>query len=155
ASEVQDRVQRGDLAGAATLLGWVRDSITPPTEGTEDPYVVQPFTRFWTVGQRQGDAKTITLAAASIWVLGTTSAQRGVTLLEQARADAPEAQAEAIDLALLIGYEQLHDHAHALDMANALAKRSPQSARAFYAQTAHLRALNRFKEAETLAEQRL
>lgn len=154
ATEVLDRAHRGDLASAGTLLGWLRESFTA-SEGGDDPYAVSPFTRFWAIGQRQGDEKALTLAAASLWVTSPTSAQRGIALLEQAKVGATDSQAEAIDLALMFGYEQLRDHEHALEMANALAKRSPLSRRAFFSRAAHLRALNRFKEADALAEERL
>lgn len=154
ATEALDRVQRGDLASAGMLLGWVRESLTNHQD-VDDPYAVNPFTRFWSIGQRQGDEKAIRLAAASLWVTGAGAARRGVEVLESAKSGADDSQQEAIDLALLSGYETLHDHEHALAAARALAKRSPLSRRAFLAQAAQLRALNRSQEADSLAEERL
>jgi tetratricopeptide (TPR) repeat protein len=149
-----DRAQRGDLATAGTLLVWVRESMTN-RQDVDDPYAVKPFTRFWSLGQRQGDEKAIRLAAASLWVTSPGAARRGVEVLENAKAGAQDPQQEAIDLALLRGYEELHDHEHALAAAQALAKRSPLSLRAFVAQARHLRALRRFEEADSLSEERL
>jgi tetratricopeptide (TPR) repeat protein len=154
ATEVAERAQRGDLASAGMLLGWVRDSLTS-YQDIDDPYAVNPFTRFWSLGQRQGDEKAIRLAAASLWVTGPGAARRGIEVLENAKTGAEDAQQEAIDLALLLGYEQLHDYEHALATARALTKRSPLSRRAFLAQAVQLRALDRFKEADSLAEERL
>jgi hypothetical protein len=153
ATEAVDRAQRGDLATAGMLLGWVRESLTN-YQDADDPYAVKPFTRFWSLGQRQGDEKAIRLAAASLWVTEPGAARRGVEVLENAKTGAEDAQLEAIDLALLYGYEELHDHEHALAAAQALAKRSPLSRFAFLAQARHLRALQRFKEADSLAGER-
>ena len=154
ATEAVDRAHRGDLATAGMLLGWVRESLTN-RQDVDDPYAVKPFTRFWSLGQRQGDEKAIRLAAASLWVTGAGAARRGVDVLENAKTGAEDAQQEAIDLALLSGYEKLDDHEHALAVARVLAKRSPLSRRAFLAQTVQLRALHRFEEADSLAEERL
>jgi tetratricopeptide (TPR) repeat protein len=154
ATEVIERVQKGDLAGGATLLAWLREA-SPSGEGADDPYSAVPLTRFWALGQRQGDEAALRLAAASIWVMFPSTAERGVALLEQAKRGATGAQAEAIDIALLWGYEQLRDHARALACAEALARRAPQSLRAFHSQVIQLRALDRFTEADALAEQRL
>jgi transglutaminase-like putative cysteine protease len=153
ATEAVDRAQRGDLATAGTLFGWVRESISN-RQDVDDPYAAEPFTRFWSLGQRQGDANAIQLAAASLWVTAPSAARRGVEVLEKARTGA-DSQLEAIELALLVGYESLNDHERALETAQALAKRSPLSQRAFWSQARHLRALNRFKEADLLAEERL
>ena len=153
-TEVMERVQKGDLSGAATLLAWLREASTSDDAG-DDPYAADPLTRFWAQGQRQGDEKALRLAAASIWVTARSTAERGIALLEQAKAGATDAQSEAIDLALLSGYAQTRDHAHALAVAEALARRAPKSQRAFYAQEFNLRALNRFAEADALAQQRL
>lgn len=154
ATEVIDRVQKGDLTGAATLLAWFRETSTAG-EGSDDPYAAVPLTKFWAQGQRQGDANDLRLAAASIWVMFQNTAERGVAILEQAKAGATDAQLESIDLALLSGYERLRDHAHALASAEALARRSPLSLRVFRSRAMHLRALNRFAEADALAEERL
>jgi hypothetical protein len=153
-TEATERADHGDLASAGLLLGWVRESLTN-RQDVDDPYAVNPFTRFWSVGQRQGNEKAIRLAAASLGVTGVGAARRGVEVLENAKAGAEDSQQEAIELALLSGYEELHDHEHALVAAQALAKRSPLSRRAFWAQATQLRALNRFKEADSLAEERL
>ena len=153
ATETVDRAQRGDLAAAGTLLGWVRDSMTN-VQDVDDPYAVEPFLRFWSLGQRQGDENAIRLAAASLWVTAPTTARRGIEVLEKAKTGT-DSQLEAIDLALLTGYEVLNDHERALAVAQKLAKRSPLSQRAFWSQATQLRALNRFKEADALAEERL
>jgi tetratricopeptide (TPR) repeat protein len=84
------------------------------------------------------------------------TAERGITLLEQAAAAGPsDTEAENIDVALLSGYEQLHDHDRARAAAARLLARNEQSKHVFHALSTHLRALNRFKEAEDLATSRL
>ncbi|HTU66772.1 MAG TPA: DUF3857 domain-containing protein [Steroidobacteraceae bacterium] len=153
-TEIIERVQKGDLAGAATLLAWIRET-SAAGEGSDDPYAAMPLTRFWAQGQRQGDANALRLAAASIWVMLPSTAERGVALLEQAKAGATDAQVDAIELALLSGYERLRDHARALAITEALAKRAPQSLRVFRSRSMHLRALNRVAEADALADERL
>jgi transglutaminase-like putative cysteine protease len=154
ATEVLERLERQDLIGAATLLAWQREA--QPNQATEDPYSISPFQRLWPAGQRQGDARAITLAAAALLAQASQGAQRAVTLLEQAKSAQPsDAETENIDFALLTGYEQLRSRERALEIAAALAKRSPRSRRAFYAQAIQLRALNRAEEADALANQRL
>src|SRR4029077_20749071 len=73
ATEAVDRADRGDLASAGLLLSWVREMLTN-RQDVDDPYDVNPFTRFWAIGQRQGDEKAIRLAAASLWVTGAGGA---------------------------------------------------------------------------------
>jgi len=154
ALEVLDRVQRQDLAGAGTMLGWAREVM--PNDKTDDPDGGNPFLRLWSSGQQQGDAHTITLAAAALLVQRRVTAERGITLLEQAAAAHPgDVEAENIDVALLLGYEQLHRHDRALAAATRLMARNQQSKRVFRSLCAQLRALNRFKEAEDLTTSRL
>jgi transglutaminase-like putative cysteine protease/tetratricopeptide (TPR) repeat protein len=153
ALEVLDRVERGDLVGARTLLNWVREA--KPKASTEDPYAADPYLRLWASQQQDATASAIKNAAAALLVQESRSARKGVDVLEQARATAGEAESENIELALLLGYENLRNHERALALAESLAKRTPSSQRAFYARSLHLRALNRFKEADELARQRL
>jgi hypothetical protein len=153
ALEVLERTGHGDLAGARALLNWVREA--SDTAAGEDPYAGDPFVRLWPAADTASDAATITAAAAGLLVKTPHSARRGVELLEQARAAGGGSRGDALDLALLAGYEQLHDHEHALTVAQGLAARAPDSRRAFQSRVFHLRAVQRFAEATDLAEQRL
>jgi tetratricopeptide (TPR) repeat protein len=152
--EVLDRLQHDDLAGASTLLRWLRESM--PSESSDDALGGNPFFRFWTPGQRDASANEVRLAAASLLVQARHSAQQGLAILQQGRGAASnDAQAQAIQLAMLSGYEQLRDHEHALEIANELALVAPQSKRVFSAQVVQLRALKRFADADKLALGRL
>jgi tetratricopeptide (TPR) repeat protein len=154
ALEVLERVQRQGLAGASMMLRWVREVV--PNDKSDDPDGGNPFLRLWASGQQQADAHTITLASAALLVQKRATAERGITLLEQAAAAGPgDAEAENIDVALLLGYEQLRRHDRALAIATRLMARNQQSKRVFHALSTQLRALNRFKEADDLAASRL
>jgi tetratricopeptide (TPR) repeat protein len=136
------------------MLSWVRDVV--PNDKSDDPDGGNPFLRLWQSGQQQADAQTITLAAAALLVQRRVTAERGVTLLEQAAAAGPsDPEAENIDVALLLGYEQLRNHDRACAVATRLMARNPQSKRVFQALSTQLRALNRFKDADELAASRL
>lgn len=149
AMEVLDRLERHDLTGAITLLDWLRE-VTPGENGN-DPLSGNPFTQLWSVGQ-QHDAQDVAIAAAALLVQAPRSAQRGVTILEQAKAADAAAN---VELPLLIGYSQLRNREKALEMANSLATREPASKRLFFARIVNLVALDRFGDAQALAEQRL
>ncbi|HTD13012.1 MAG TPA: DUF3857 domain-containing protein [Steroidobacteraceae bacterium] len=154
ALEVLERVGRQDFAGAGRLLGWAREGV--PNGDNDDPYAGNPFVRFWAPAQREGDARALTLAAASLLVQSPGTAQRGVALLEQAKATGPgDGGSESIDIALVVGYQQLRNHDSALRVATALSLRNPQSKSAFHAESSELRALQRFGEADELARRRL
>jgi tetratricopeptide (TPR) repeat protein len=153
AVEALERARRGDLAAASALLNWVREG-RASTSG-EDPYAADPFVRLWPSSDNHGSEGAITAAAAALLVNAPHSAHQGVELLERVRAAGSGAGADGIELALLEGYEQLHDHERALAIARDLAMRTPNSRRAFHAEATHLRALKRFAEADELAQQRL
>jgi tetratricopeptide (TPR) repeat protein len=154
ALEILERIERQDLDGARTLVAWVRDSL--PATVPSDPYAAPPLLAFWDAGQRDGDSRAVTLAAAAIAVGPKQTAARAVMLLEHALADSSDdTERKRIEPALLFGYEALRRHEPALKMARAMTARSPHSVRAFYAVAAHLQALGRFSEAEEFARQRL
>lgn len=161
ALEVLERLAHGNMQGAALLLDWARDSVTNPAD--DDPYAGSLLPHFWSqerpsVDANRGvDAHRIALAAASLLVLSPHTAQRGVTILEEARKNGPASdyEAESIDLALLRGYTQLKNYEGALAAAETLTQRSPRSRVVFEEESASLRALKRFKEAEGLARKRL
>ena len=153
-AEVLERLARQDSAGAIAIVAWARDAMTIP--GVDDPYAGAPLARFWDQGQRMGEPRAIELAAAAMLLQSPISASRAIAILEKAKASVTtDSERDSIDFALLNAYETLRDHAHALDAARALAKRSPRSGRLFFAQSAHLRALGRSAEAEDLARERL
>jgi Flp pilus assembly protein TadD len=153
ALEVLDRVKRTDLAGAGTLLNWVREAL--PNESGDDPYNSDPLLRLWAPRQHEADARTITIAAAAILAQRHHSARRGVSLLEEAKGAADKSEREGIDVALLKGYELLGEQERVLEIAASLAGRSPRSQRAFAARWCALLMLHRFQEAEELAKERL
>lgn len=152
--EVLDRLARQDAAGAIAVVAWARDGATAAS--SDDPYAGAAFPRFWKQGQREGDVRAVELAGAAMLVQSPAFAQRAIAIFDKARASATtDAERDNIDFALLTSYEALRDHEHAVELARTLAKRAPISRRLFFAQSAHLRALGRFQEADDLARERL
>jgi len=152
--EVLDRLAKENPAGAIAIVSWARDGATAGS--ADDPYTGAAFPRFWTQGQREGDARAIELAGAAMLLQSQAFARRAITIFEKAKATAAtDADQDNIDFALLTGYEIVREHERAVDLARALAKRAPRSRRLFFSQSAHLRALGRFQEADDLARERL
>ncbi|MFY9645026.1 MAG: DUF3857 domain-containing protein [Terriglobales bacterium] len=151
--EVLDRIAANDLAGARALLDWLRDDWH--LAGGDDPLSGAAFPRLWTKG-KDADAATMKLAAASILTDDKQTAPQGLAILEAAKDSARnDAEKVSISLALLTGYASLDEHDKALAVGSELAKQYPESERIFYNQSFHLRALNRFDEADLLAAERL
>jgi transglutaminase-like putative cysteine protease len=151
--EVLDRLDAGNVAGARALLDWLRED--QHLSGGDDPMTGAAFPRFWTKG-RDADPSAMRLAAAAILVASKATAQRGISILEAARATAKgEIENQSILLALLDGYDNLDDYQKALDIATELARQVPESARVFYNEAFDLCALGRFDDAIELSEQRL
>jgi transglutaminase-like putative cysteine protease/tetratricopeptide (TPR) repeat protein len=151
--EVLDRIASNDLAGARVLLDWLRDDWH--LAGGDDPLSGAAFPRLWTKG-KDADAATMKLAAASILTGDKQTAAQGLAILEAAKDSARnDAEKVSISLALLTGYGSLDEHDKALAVCSELAKQYPESERIFYNQSFHLRALNRFDEADLLAAERL
>lgn len=152
--EILDRVAAGDLAGARVLLDWVREG--QHLAGGDDPLAGLAFPRLWTKG-KEGDAAQMKLAAAAILVQTKPTAAQGVAMLEAARAAASgDSERLAISLALVEGYDSLEgQEAKEMPIVTELSKQYPESRRVFLDQSYALRALGRFEEAGTLAQERL
>lgn len=152
--EVLDRVERGDLAGARTLLDWVREDAQG--RSSDDPYDGTAFSRLWTTGDASAGREAVVIAAAALLVQSEHTAQRGVQILVDARKEERrDGVLENIDLALLRGYVALRDHAHALPIVTELAARQPASTSALFTQLRELCLAGRCQEAEQLARARL
>jgi Flp pilus assembly protein TadD len=151
--EVLDRVTANDLAGARTLLDWLRED--EHLAGGDDLLVGAAFPRFWTKGKNP-DAAAMRLAAASILTESKESAARGLAILDGAKnSTSNEAEKLNIALALLTGYNSLDQYDKALAVCADLARQYPESRRIFVNQSFDLRALGRSEEADRLAEDRL
>jgi len=151
--EALDRVNAGNLEGARVLLDWVRDD--QHLEGGDDALAGLAFPRLWTKG-KNADAAAMKLAAAAILVQTAPTAKEGVALLEgieaQAREDAAKLNTE---LALAEGYEVSEQYDKLLPVSTELRKQHPESRRAFLMQSAALRGLGRYQEADQLAQDRM
>jgi len=153
ALEALDHIKRNDLAGARTLLDWLRDDYH--LNAGDDPLGGAPFARLWARG-RNADQLAMTAAAASILVEQKETAQQAITLLESAKAAATnEIQKLNISVAILDGYATLTDFEKRLPVSTELSQQYPESTRAFYTHVSDLRFLGRSKEADQLARERL
>jgi tetratricopeptide (TPR) repeat protein len=152
--EVLDRVDRGDLAGARTLLDWVHDG--EQHAATDDPYAGTAFSHVWTSDESEADRHSVLLAAASLLVRSEHTAPRGIQILEEIKKDETrEKEIEKIDLALLSGYVVTKNHERAAQGAAALNVHQVNSPSVFLTQSRELCMANRCEEAEQLALARL
>jgi len=153
ALEVLDRIGANDLAGAATLLNWIRDE--QHIEGGDDPLAGAAFPRLWSK-RAEADTEQMKIAAAAIMVQTKSLAKQGVAILEDAKKSASaSADRTSINLALLNGYSNLEDYTDELAVASELAEQYPDSRRIFFARCFDLRRLGRADEADKLAQDRL
>lgn len=153
ALEMLDRIKSGDLAGAKTLLDWLRED--SHLEGGDDPLGGPIFPRFWTKGAA-ADARKMKLAAASILVGTKPTVAQGVALLEEAQKDAAgEREKTNLLLALAAGYALEDKFDRLLEVSSALLKQEPESRLAFIESAEALMGLARHDEAMALAEARL
>ena len=151
--EALDRLAVNDSAGARVLLDWLREDMH--LAGGDDPVSDAPFPRFWAKG-RNADPAAIRLAAALILVETESTAARGVSILEAAKASATT-DSDRLNLAsgLCYGYSRLRQYEKAVDYSSELVKEYPESKWAFGKFSYDLRAVRRFDEAERIAEERL
>ncbi|HET6177514.1 MAG TPA: DUF3857 domain-containing protein [Candidatus Sulfotelmatobacter sp.] len=151
--EILDRIAAGNLDGARMFLDWLRE--TQHLEGGDDPLAGQAFPRFWTKG-KDADTTQMKLAAAAILVQTKPTAARGVSILEAAKDSAHDETARLnIGLALIIGYGKVDEYQKSLALASDLAKQYSESKSLFFSQLFDLIALQRFDDADKLAEDRL
>jgi tetratricopeptide (TPR) repeat protein len=154
AFEMLGRLERHDVDGARMLVAWVRDSIPAP-EPT-DPYAAYAFTSFWDAGQRDGDARAVSLASAAFAAGFPQTAASAARILEKALAEGTEdAEHKRLEPALLMAYRTLRQNDKALEMAKLTAARAPRSAAAFSSVAGNLLLLGRYAEAEELCRKRL
>jgi tetratricopeptide (TPR) repeat protein len=151
--EVLDRVTNNDLAGARTLLDWLRED--QHLAGGDDPLAGAPFPHLWAQG-RDADVATMKLAAAAILAVWKHTAAQGVAILEAGR-DSANSDAERLPilLALQTGYYNLDEYQKGLAVCADLVKQHPESLRVFVNESLALQALGRFEEADILAAERL
>jgi transglutaminase-like putative cysteine protease/tetratricopeptide (TPR) repeat protein len=155
ALEVLDHVAANDLAGARTLLDWVREDWS--LNIGDDPVSGPAFPRLWTKGQN-ADAETIKIAAATILVSSKETANRGLAILaaaEKSSGARTDMQRDGILISLISGYDILQMYDKALRIGDKLAQLYPDSKLVFLWRSFDLRMLKRFKEAEALAQHRL
>jgi Flp pilus assembly protein TadD len=151
--EALDRIKSGDLAGAKTLLDWLREDAH--LEGGDDPLAGAPFPRLWTRGAA-ADARKMKLAAASLLLGDKPSTAQSVAIYEEAMKDSTSDREKTnIDLALLRGYAVLDNYAGMLEVSKALLKEEPESRTVFYSLCGALMGLRRFDEADAAVAERL
>jgi len=149
--EALDRAERDDLAGARRWLDWAREQLPPP--GGDDPLAGSPFSRMWTKGAA-GDKEKIRLAAA-VLMAGHAEADRALPILEAGKAAAPEADRDAIDMALARVFLARRDWAKLYPPASRLLASKPDSESAFELFELALTRLSRSAEAKQAALERL
>lgn len=151
--EVLDRVAANDLAGARVLLDWLRED--RHLAGDDDPLSGAPFLRLWTKG-KNADGTAIQTAAAAILTAAKETADVGLKVLEKAKSPASSVSEKLnIALALLNGYGNTREYEKALAVSEDLATQYPDSKLAFLIQSFDLRVLDRWQEANRIAEERL
>jgi tetratricopeptide (TPR) repeat protein len=153
-SEVLDRVESGDLAGARHWLDWAREGM--PLHGGEDPFAGPPFPRFWERGA-QGDKDVIRYAAASLLAEGEkTEVERAIPILQEGRTKAAsDAERLRFDLALARAFLKLERYGEVLPFSQRLLETAPSSDAAFVITMSALRGLKRWPEYEHCAQDRL
>jgi transglutaminase-like putative cysteine protease len=151
--EVLARLDRGDLAGARSLLDLLRDA--DRGKSSDDPYADGAFRLLWTEPTAAADAARTTTAAAALLTNSDRVASRGVKLLEAVRASVPDAERGPIELALFWGYTTLEDRERALEAATSLHARAPTSRIGFEGRVRALYYLGRDAEADALVAERL
>jgi tetratricopeptide (TPR) repeat protein len=103
--EVVDRLAKGDIVSARTMLDFARDR--QPLSGGDDPLAGNLFPRFWTRGQ---DASEQTMRAAALaLIVGTDFTKNYLSDLEAASQTAAQSQRTAFDLALALAYDKVED----------------------------------------------
>ena len=153
ALEMLDRIQKGDLKGAKTLLDWLRED--SHLAGGDDPFGGPTFPRFWTKGQA-ADARKMKLAAAALLVGTKPTVEQGVAILEDALKSASgEREKTNIQLALVLGYSVQNNFSGLLAASSALLKEEPESRLAFVDNVQALTGLGRFDQALALCDERL
>ena len=151
--EILDLLAVGNLAGARTLLDWVRED--QHLAGGDDPLEGFSFPRMWTKG-KEADAAHIKWATAALLVQSEDTAKQGVAILEEARPLATsDTEKLNLALALLEGYSQSREFARLHDIALELENQYPESKRLFQSDDYALRLSGRSNEADQLARDRL
>jgi tetratricopeptide (TPR) repeat protein len=153
ALEMLDRIQAGDLRGAKVLLDWLREDTH--LEGGDDPLGGPVFPRFWIKGQAP-DAAKMKLAAAAILAGSRPTAERSVSILEEAlKTASTDRDKTNFRLALSLGYTTLQNFQGLLNVSSALLDQTPESRVAFLDKVQALIGLLRYDDALAVADERL
>jgi tetratricopeptide (TPR) repeat protein/transglutaminase-like putative cysteine protease len=152
-SEALSRVAAGDLAGARQWLDWARESTQ--AGGGDDPLGGPTLPRFWTKGSTAGRAR-VRLAAASLACVLPASAAAAREILEQpASAEDKDLASDDIDLAKATCAVSLKKSEDLREIAGRLLEKHPTSDQAFRLAQIALARLEKWDEAEKLANDRL
>ena len=149
--EILERLEAGNQAGARVLLDWVRDE--EHLAGGDDPLAGFAFPRMWTKG-KEADTEQMKYAAAAILAQTKPTARDAIKILEAGRnAAKTDAEKVNLDVALLTAYSNLEEYEKSYGLASELAKQYPESKRLFADEEIALRALQRFAEADAVAQE--
>jgi transglutaminase-like putative cysteine protease len=149
--EALRRADAGDAEGGRRLLDWAREQMSA---GGDDPFAVPPLVHFWTVGQ-PGGVDEVRQAAASLLLDRKSQAERGVAILQAARAQArDDVQRAHFDHALQAGYASLERWADVLAASDRLGERLDTSASLRMRRGFALFRLGQLAELRRLAEER-
>ncbi len=152
-AQVLDVLASGNPAVARQWLDWVREDFH--LTGGDDPLAGSAFPRLWTKGKTGTDAQ-IRSAAAALLVLKKETAPQGLPILESALAVATtDSEKLNLTLALLEGYGKLDNPAKTIALLSGLETQYPESRYLFFTHARALRQLEKFSEADALAEARL
>jgi tetratricopeptide (TPR) repeat protein len=146
-------VENGDVAAARRWLDWAREEA--PLPGGDDPYAGIPFSRLWNRGSK-ASPEEIRLAAASLMAMSEHRAEQSLPILIQDRekADSPDVRSY-IDMALCWAYGMLGQYEKLLPITEKLLESTPASETLFNNMVRTLMELDRFDEAERIANERL
>ncbi len=151
--EALDRIASNDLAGARSLLDWLREDWH--LAGGDDSLAGAAFPRMWTKGQ-DADASYMKIVSAAILVYNKSTAPTGISLLEASvKSASSDSEKLNIMIALSSGYGTLENHEKALSVETDLARQYPESQSLFQGRAFNLSAVGRFDEADAIAENRL
>jgi tetratricopeptide (TPR) repeat protein/transglutaminase-like putative cysteine protease len=152
AFQIEQRLQKGDVAGARQWLDWARDEMNGMND--DHPFAEHPMVRFWRKGKN--DDSDPALASAALSALGgLDGVARAVTRLTAARPAATPERQLSIDVALLNAYSRLRKAPELLEVATRLLAERPDSDQAFTARVAALVELQRFDDVRKMANDRL
>jgi tetratricopeptide (TPR) repeat protein len=151
--EILDRLAAGNLEGARTLLDWIREE--EHLAGGDDPLDGMAFPRMWTKG-KDASLEQMRLAAAAILSQSKETSPQAISILEQGMSsENSETGKLNIQIALLSAYSYSENYEKLRATADQLLKQYPESKRVFLDEENALCGLQRFQDADSLAQERL